>query len=726
MKSSSLRRQMLRIGRTAGQSSRGGRTRFLAILFATLALALAAAAFVTTAATYEGRADRGAARAVRTQPGEKDIALYARYWDQYRGRQFTVNVVSPLTEDAPLPPGIRQWPAPGTALVSPALAHGPATEDFLHRWGEPAGVIGPEGLASPGERLVWVRPTEEMAKTATLVPITGFGGPSGGGGDLVIVQPSWEMHLLIAVLLAAPALAFAFVAARTASAARDQRDALLRTLGAGPAARLWMDLGSVLTPVASGALLGAAAGATLMITDVRLPWIDYVVSAADMRDAAPVLLAATLASAPLMYGIILLQRPLAARRGRSTRPTAARGGVLRKIAVAAFPLLLLLVFASHSLLGDRRRGTLLYLVAVTAVWIVVPSVLGWLFLRLSPGLVRAARKTGDPAPLIAIRTLTARPGGLIRLVASLVIGIGLIGQAQVIGSAMASVSANLDQLDTHDGQTMAAIQASPRAHLTGGFLSHLPAGAHAVSYGHNSDSSARIIQAPCPDLKALGLPCPGPGTTAKVVYGDLDDRFRRLNFQFFGPTPAEVRTGPLAKLGPNHSLWLTIFTAPDKPLDIPGVKRAAHRELSTKANVLTLSEATGSSFDLAYQSRWVPFLSVLGSVIIFGSILASSFAEFLDVGRALSPLAMLSGDDRIFRRAAGWFLGVPLAVAGFIGIGVYVLLALPAVEPAQGITVSGSLMATALGVSAATALAAWRLGGRTAARLASSWRPRAD
>ncbi|MEV6684529.1 hypothetical protein AB0N28_04180 [Streptomyces sp. NPDC051130] len=722
-----MRGQMLRIGRTAGRSSHGGHTRFLALLFATLSLSLAATAFVAAWATYDGRESRGAARApLSAVDGQEGKVLFGRYWDQYRGRQFSVNIIVPLTPDAPLPPGLRSWPEPGTAVISPALAEGPASEDFQHRWGDPGGIIGAEGLASPGERFVYVRPTEEMARTAKLVPVTSFGGPSGGAGDLQIVQPAWEIHTLIAVLLAAPAFTFAFLAARTASTSRDRRDALLRTLGAGPVARLWMDAGSVLVPVAVGGLLGTAAAATLMTGDLRLPWIDYLLSAQDMRAAAPTLLGAALAAAPLMYLIIALQRPLAARRSRSTRPTAARGGFQRKLAVALFPALVLLVFTAQSLLGDRRRGTLLYLASVTAVWILLPSVLGWLFLRLAPRLTLAARKSGDPARLIAVRTLTARPAGLIRLVASLVIGVGLIGQAGVIGSSMASISGNLDQLDSTSGQTMAAIQASARAHLDGPFLRQLPTGAHVVSYGHTQDSSARIIQAPCPDLQAMGLPCPATGTQAEVAYGNLDERFRSLNFLFFGPTSAIVRTGPLEKVEPNGTLWLAIFNAPDQPLDVPAVKRTAHRDLSAKANILTLAEASGSSFDLAYQSRWVPFLSVLGTLILVGSILAAAFAEFLDVGRALAPLAILSGDQRIFQRAAAWFLGVPLITAGLIGIAAYVGLSLPALDAAQGITISGPLVAAVVLGTLVTALAAWWGGGRTASALASTWRPKAD
>ncbi|MFE5559584.1 hypothetical protein [Streptomyces sp. NPDC056544] len=90
------------------------------------------------------------------------------------------------------------------------VAEGPASADFRYRWGAPGGIIGAEELAGPGERFVCVRPTEALAQTADLVPVTSFGGPSGGAGDLQIVQAAGEVHALIAVLLEPRAFTCAF------------------------------------------------------------------------------------------------------------------------------------------------------------------------------------------------------------------------------------------------------------------------------------------------------------------------------------------------------------------------------------------------------------------------------------------------------------------------------------------------------------------------------------
>ncbi|MFI2264484.1 hypothetical protein [Streptomyces tubercidicus] len=193
---------MLRIGRAAGRTAEGGRARFWALLAATAVVAVTLCSLVATAATWEGREQRGAARVpTLADHGHQAAALWSRYWDSCQGRQFTVVVIAPLTKDAPLPPGVARWPAPGEVFLSPALAEGPASEDFTHRYGTSVGTVSAEGLASPGERLAYVRPTTAMLSTARMEGITGYGGPGPVFGDLRIVGPRSSMMAVIGVLL---------------------------------------------------------------------------------------------------------------------------------------------------------------------------------------------------------------------------------------------------------------------------------------------------------------------------------------------------------------------------------------------------------------------------------------------------------------------------------------------------------------------------------------------
>ncbi|MEU8938494.1 hypothetical protein OHU17_36180 (plasmid) [Streptomyces goshikiensis] len=169
--------------------SESGRTRFLALLMATVVAALAASAFVVSAATFDGREARGMTRnPVLAGQGEQPKALWSRYWESEHGRQYSVVVVWPLTADAPLPPGLDRWPGPGEAFLSPGLADGPGREDFTRRYGHMAGLVGEDGLATPGERLVYTRPSEAMLNSSYLDGITGFGAPGPSFGDVRVID----------------------------------------------------------------------------------------------------------------------------------------------------------------------------------------------------------------------------------------------------------------------------------------------------------------------------------------------------------------------------------------------------------------------------------------------------------------------------------------------------------------------------------------------------------
>ncbi|MBD0673722.1 hypothetical protein [Streptomyces sp. CBMA156] len=699
---------------------------------ATAVLGLVAGAFVAAYATYEGRQARGYARGpVLATSGEQPLALHSRYWDSFRGRQFSVVVIAPLTGSAPLPPGVRSWPRPGEVLLSPALADAPEAEDFRGRWGTVAGLIGAAGLASPGERIAYVRPTQEMLSTSSLTPITGFGSSTGAGfGDPKNVAPRWMILTAMASLLFFPAVAFAVLAARVGAAGRDRRDARLRMLGAGFRARVRLDRGEAIPSVLAGAGLAAALSAVALTTDVRLPWIDYTLAAADLRRDAAALFGAIAATVPAMLLLACGRHPAVGHRRASARRRVVPVVRLRTAAAIAFPLFVLLAFASRHLFDGFQSSSVAYLACAAGAWTTLPAVTGWLTGRIGRRATAAARRSGDLSQLIAARTAAARPGAVVRLTAALVFAIAVVGQGQLIGSMLSSRSGTAAQLHSAEGRSMALVQASPRALLDGAFVAALPEGAHVVSQGELPDAAsggpgARVIQAPCPDLTALGLPCPAEGQTVTIAHRDLDTRFRHLNFSPDGSTPTLVRTGPLAKLAADGTLWTTVFDSPDHPLDLAAVKRAAHLHLSTKANVRPLAEAGGSSFENGYRARWAPFLGAIGALVLLGAMLLVATSEFVEFAAALAPLVVLTGHTRIYRDLASWMLGMPLALAGVVGVTGYVVIAQPVVDAEHGARVSFALVLAALAGSAALAALATWAGARAAARHSRTWRPRA-
>ncbi|MEU3907683.1 hypothetical protein AB0F20_28320 [Streptomyces goshikiensis] len=721
--------QLLRMGRSAGRVSEGGRTRFLALFMATVVAALAASAFVVSAATFDGRETRGMARnPVLAGQGEQPKALWSRYWESEHGRQYSVVVVWPLTSDAPLPPGLDRWPAPGEAYLSPALADGPGRQDFAHRYGRTAGLVGQDGLATPGERLVYTRPSEAMLNSSYLEGITGFGAPGPSFGDVRLIDGERERHLAIimGLLLVLPAAGLVVAAVRMGAHGHDRRARLLHLMGANRRARAWMNLGAAIAPVALGTLGAAALLTPTLIWNVTLPWIDFTLAAADLRGAAGALVRAVLASGAAVLAATLLLQPSTKRPKKTSRGRTRNEGILPRIAFVACPVFLGSAFVSVWL---APRTPAVYLIAVIGALATLPSVIGRMTARLAPRLAASAHKRGAPGRLIAARALAARPGTVVRLVSTLIIAIGVVGQTQLISSLLEHRSGDTTLLNSAEGNSMARVQAADRARPSEEFRAALPQGLHVVSLGHldlqpDGSSSGRIIQAPCADLTALALPCPAPGTSETVPFSRLDRRLKATTYRFFGDTDATVRTAPTARLDP-QDIHLVVFAPQGTALDMPAVKRAARLTLSTEAVIRTLAEGS-QSYTLGFHARWLSFLGAGGTAFITLAMVFSTLSEFLRFARNLAPLTAVTGEYEVFRKTAGWAVALPLATAGVTGVAAYVFLAQPVSNITRGAELSGELCLAFLALTAALSLTAALAAHAAALREARTWRPRAD
>lgn len=390
--------QLVRVGREAARRAESGRTRLIALALATLVAALCAAAFVASSATFEGRETRGLARnPVMAEKGQPAKALWSRYWESEHGRQYSVIVIAPLAEDAPLPPGLDHWPAPGQAFLSPALADGPASENYAARYGKVAGRIGESGLATPGERLVYTRPSATMLNTSYLDGITGFGSPGPSFGDVRVIGDGEERQLgmVVALLLGLPSATLAVAAARLGAHGYDRRARLLNILGVSRRSRIWMDLGASGPPVALGTVLAVLALLPALLWNATLPWIDYTLAAADLRHAVRTLLSVVFGAGLVVLAITLLIQPSANRRRKTSRSLVATGGLLRKTALVACPCFLALAV----LTGTTRQGSqspVFYLIAVVGALATLPSAIGLLIARVAPRLANTARRRGVP------------------------------------------------------------------------------------------------------------------------------------------------------------------------------------------------------------------------------------------------------------------------------------------------------------------------------------------
>ncbi len=140
----------------------------------------------------------------------------------------------------PPPPGLRDWPEPGTVVVSPALVRAGYDAQALGFQPSTAGaagdaVIGSEGVATLSPWLVYAAPApgRDLGSTGNLTRISGFGPRPGQPTAAVLTDqespsPAQALGLVGLVL---PALLLAWSAVRADERLRWARAHRLLRLG---------------------------------------------------------------------------------------------------------------------------------------------------------------------------------------------------------------------------------------------------------------------------------------------------------------------------------------------------------------------------------------------------------------------------------------------------------------------------------------------------------------
>lgn len=211
--------------------------------------------------------ERVSARTVNIldRDGESPALLAMTGNTEFQGERVKLMLLDPQIPDAPTPPGVSRLPGPGEAVISPEVARllaSPEGAQLRPRLGERVvGVIGDEGLQSPGELLVY-QGTDELTRADTSQGVYHHFGE--GLPDLEPLDPQLRILLVLGVTaLLVPVIVFISATSRFAENIRQRRLAALRLVGAS---------GRQVGRIASGeALIGSVFG-------VALGWILYLVA----------------------------------------------------------------------------------------------------------------------------------------------------------------------------------------------------------------------------------------------------------------------------------------------------------------------------------------------------------------------------------------------------------------------------------------------------------------
>ncbi|WP_446209895.1 FtsX-like permease family protein [Micromonospora sp. IBSANI012] len=377
---------------------------------------------------------------------------------EFRGRPVRGRLVRPEGPDAPVPPGLTRLPAPGEAVVSPALRDlldSPDGALFAPRLGgaRATGTIADDGLAGPGE-FAFFAGDDRLSTDRGATRLDRFGGGLPGEGfEPVLIL----LVAVIFVVLLLPIAVFLGAAVRFGGERRDRRLAALRLVGADAVMIRRIAAGEA----AAGALLGVAVGGALFALGRQLvPLVtlfDLSVYASDVRPPLPLVavVAVAVPTLAVLVSMVALRAVVVEPLGVTRRGVPARRRLWWRLLLPAVGLALL-----YPLTGIRDDGsaTTRYQVAAGAVLLLVGTVtlLPW----ATELLVRRLR--GGPVGWqLAVRRMQLDSATSARLVNGIAVAVaGTIG-LQMLFAGVAREFTTATGQDTSRAQVQVQLPAGP-------------------------------------------------------------------------------------------------------------------------------------------------------------------------------------------------------------------------------------------------------------------------
>ncbi|MFE2047694.1 hypothetical protein ACFXAS_04235 [Streptomyces sp. NPDC059459] len=721
MNGGGLRRRLLRMGRAASRAAEAGRIRYFALFAATTVSVLAVCGFLLAASSFDGRAERSQARWPQAAaPGSASL-LWRATLANVDGRQYDVVYVEPLTSDAPLPPGLSRWPKPGEAVLSPALkAVGP---EARAEYGQTVGTIAPEGLESPSEYFAYVRPTAERLDPDAMTRASGFGVSwTPSLGEHMYNFGSKEFYWAFLALVGLPAGLFVVIAARVGAAARDRRTAILTALGASGTARAWFTVGEACLPIALGAATALVAVAPVLLTDVSLPVVYFVLYVPDARAALPFLMGAALGVPLAVLAAVVLLQPRS-RPGTSTRPVAAKRR--REWMLWLFPVALFGTVRGTDLAPYDLRLPVLAVGSVITLAL-LPGVAGAVVSAAGPVLARCGAARGRVGMLVAGRRLAVGARPVARLVAAVVVAVGLAAQGQIAISLFTDMSDRVHAVEEHLGTSVLRVSTTLSTDTAdvASFERDLGAGVRALAVTKDSRSGRTDLVASCPVWRDLGVECPDAGPAElRTRHAGLT---RAVELEQSVGARLHARTGNVTEtVRRGDEAALVVLAADGRQLALSRVHRAAnaHVAMATTVQVFAMAGTFGGSGEGIAAQRWLELLSVAGVLVIVVVAGIGSVAHFVRAGRELGPVSVLSGNGRLYYAVSVWSLLAPTAFAVCAAVAVTWYVTTPLMADSAD-RLSALSAVGAAGLTCAAVMAWW--GARTASAAGRVWRPRND
>jgi hypothetical protein len=398
-------------------TARSERLRFVALVLSSAVLSLAVAASVGSLKTLDSQRARGLNRtAVRNSPRIPHAStdfLVSESSDVWKGSEYHFMTVQP-SPASPLPPGVRQWPSPGQAILSPALAaladrEPDISQRFPHRSTQR---IALAGLYGPDELYAYVVPRAvlEPDERRGIVKATSW-GVSRLNGPISTEDQELPASAVVAALLAfvmGPALITLVLAARCRSAARDRRLLLVEVLGGSLGARSTIAATEVVPAALLGVVVATVGYRQLTRSSVHLPIVDAEVAPGDASLSPTVLLLIAFATVAVAAVIAIGTMPTARRLVGDVR-LGNRPSRLKSLRLVPMGVGFLLC-AGGGVVGGKP-GAQVWLTGAAVLVLGIGPALAWSVFAIGRGV----SQRHEPTIAMAGRRLSSSAGNAARL-----------------------------------------------------------------------------------------------------------------------------------------------------------------------------------------------------------------------------------------------------------------------------------------------------------------------
>lgn len=718
----------MRVGREISRQSAGGRAFNVVMALATLAVILSVSGVVAIFATYEGRAARDGAR---TPVGvEEGDATFSWSWDprlSIDGDYVDVIHVEPLIPDAPLPPGLDRWPAPGEVIASPAMLAHPDFASWVSQVGYSTGAaIGPVGLTDANERLAYHRPVVPYSGEGAIFA-SSYGVPhdldTGVIGSALRIKPLAVFLEIYTAFVILPAIILLVVATRIDGSRRNQRLALVRTLGGTLRHRAALTFGAAATGVTSGISLASGVIAAFLIVDVEVPVVGYKLQAADVRAASSwLVVAAVLAICLVITGLLVAHR---GKLTQSTRGAQVAGLRVRPIVMAICPIVTWLAVLAYgqAIPYGPNVTTLTYYVGVLAAAVSLPYLVAGTTTAVAGVALKRAHRHGRAGTIAATQQLLFDSRGVLKIGAALAVVILLAVQVQIFSSKLSAQAVEADQLQRTTGSRVLD------ADLEGG-PDQIRAAAEVLSehgelllYAGSPDPGDRTVRlfGTCDALRAASLPC-SEGERSDMM---MTDEARAVVGLAGGSSVSVEIANPIERVDTLPGEWWRNYALVSRDSMDPAAINAQLSTISTPSSVVSvLSDSWRvAANDSTAKAGWLTIFGWCTVGLLALALGAASLSEHLDITRTTRAWSVLGASPWTVAAANGWRIMLPMGLSLMCGIAITIWLAQPVLLPSQGGQLPTVLLGGIAGIATVIGVVVWGFATYLGVRDMRAWRP---